>query len=150
MGQILGHVQQTALLPQLLEQAVGAGAQALNGFPPFELISVALNEHLRQGAAAPNEGMVLLQRLRYGTLALSGLGLGVSIEGLAIMSALERRPAERSDGADQPDLSLQHVESRGNTRHRLPAAAPRRRHSTLGFPADVSKKLRCYPWHGHH
>lgn len=86
-GQILGHVQQTAALPQFLEQVTGAGAQAMNGFSPLGLISVAQNEHLRQGISALKEGMVLMQGLQYGTLALSGLGLGVSIAGFAVMAA---------------------------------------------------------------
>lgn len=96
-GQILGHVQQTAFLPQFLEQAAGAGAQALNGFSPLGLISVAQNEHLRRGVAALKEGMALMQGLQYGTLALSGLGLGVSIAGFAIMSAKLRGIETRLD-----------------------------------------------------
>lgn len=82
-GQILGHVQQTAALPKLLETVAGT---ALNGFSPLSAISVVQNETLRRGVAALQEGMVLMQGLQFGTLALSGLGLGVSVAGFAVMA----------------------------------------------------------------
>lgn len=82
-GQILGHVQQTAVLPKLLETVAGT---ALNGFSPLSVISVVQNETLRRGVAALQEGMVLMQGLQFGTLALSGLGLGISVAGFAVMA----------------------------------------------------------------
>ena len=104
-GQILGHVQQTGLTTQILNGIGGLGGQALNTFTPLGMISVAQNEHLRQGVAALKEGMVLMQGLQYGTLALSGLGLGVSIAGFALMNArlggIETRLAEIADAVGQ-------------------------------------------------
>ncbi|WP_136684534.1 hypothetical protein [Falsirhodobacter xinxiangensis] len=93
-GQILGHVQQTGMMNQLLSQLGGA---AINGFTPLGLVSVVQNEHLRQGVAALKEGMVLMQGLQYGTLALSGLGIGVSVAGFALMAAKLRGIESRLD-----------------------------------------------------
>nr|WP_111301150.1 hypothetical protein [Paracoccus saliphilus] len=100
-GQILGHVQQTGLTTQILNGIGGLGSHALNTFTPVGMISVAQNEHLRQGVTALKEGMVLMQGLQYGMLALSGLGLGVSVAGFALMNArlggIESRLAEIAD-----------------------------------------------------
>lgn len=73
------------------------GAEALYGFSPLGLISVAQNEHLRQGVATLKEGMILMQGLQHGTLALSGLGLGVSVAGFALMAAKLRGISSRLD-----------------------------------------------------
>lgn len=104
-GHILGHVQQTGLTTQILNGIGGMGGQVLNSFTPLGMISVAQNEHLRQGVAALQEGMVLMQGLQYGTLALSGLGLGVSIAGFALINAklsgIETRLTQIADAIGQ-------------------------------------------------
>lgn len=81
-GRILGHVQQTSVLQNLLGNLPGIG-DVLTGFSPLELVTAIQNEQIRQGIAELTSGMVLLQNLQYGTLALSGLGLGVSVAGFA-------------------------------------------------------------------
>ena len=80
-GQILGHVQQASGLSPVLTQAFGSTVSG--GFSPLAAVSVVQNETLRRGVAELKDGMVLMQNLQYGTLALSGLGLGVSIAGFA-------------------------------------------------------------------
>lgn len=84
-GQILGHVQQASGLSSVLTQAVGSTVSG--GFSPLSAISVVQNETLRRGVAELKDGMILMQNLQYGTLALSGLGLGVSIAGFAATMA---------------------------------------------------------------
>lgn len=101
-GQILGHVQQASGLGSMLTQA--AGASLSGGFSPLSAISVVQNEALRRGVAELKDGMILMQNLQYGTLALSGLGLGVSILGfaatLAKLKAIEARLDQLSEGLE--------------------------------------------------
>lgn len=115
-GQILGHVQQASGLSSMLTQAVGSAVSG--GFSPLAAISVIQNESLRHGVAELKDGMILMQNLQYGTLALSGLGLGVSIVGFAAMiaklRAIETRLDQLSDGletitADRRDDELKAV-----------------------------------------
>lgn len=83
-GQILGHVQQTGVLQSVLSSvASGAG----NSFSPLGMVAVVQNEALRQGVAALQHGMVLMQGLQYATLAVSGLGLGIAIAGHGVTLA---------------------------------------------------------------
>lgn len=104
-GQILGHVQQTSLTSHILNGIGNLGESALNSFTPLGVVSVVQNEHLRQGVAALKEGMILMQGLQYGTLALSGLGLGVSVAGFAVMNSrlnrIETRLAEIAEAVGE-------------------------------------------------
>ncbi|MBC7137230.1 MAG: hypothetical protein H5U17_00550 [Defluviimonas sp.] len=86
-GHILGHVQQTGVMSQVLNQVGGFAGQAVNAFSPLQAVSILQNEHLRRKVAELKEGMILMQGLQYGTLALSGLGIGVSVAGFAMMAA---------------------------------------------------------------
>ena len=92
-GHILGHVQQASGLTSVLGQA--ASGVLSSGFSPLGMMSVVQNEQIRRGVAELQNGMILMQNLQYGTLALSGLGLGVSIAGfaatLARLKAIEVR-----------------------------------------------------------
>lgn len=69
------------------------------------LLSVVQSEQVRPGVAELQNGMILMQSLQYGTLALSGLGLGVSIAGfaatLARPKAIEARLEAISAAVDQ-------------------------------------------------
>lgn len=102
-GLILGHVQQASGLAPMLGQALGAVGSS--GFSPLGMLSVAQNEGIRRGVAELQNGMILMQNLQYGTLALSGLGLGVSIAGfaatLARLKAIEARLEAISAAVDQ-------------------------------------------------
>ena len=102
-GQILGHVQQASGLTSMLGNA--AGGILSSGFSPLGMMSVVQNEQIRQGIAELQNGMILMQNLQYGTLALSGLGLGVSIAGfaatLARLKAIEARLEALETAVDQ-------------------------------------------------
>lgn len=102
-GLILGHVQQASGLLPMLGQALGTVGSV--GFSPLGIISVVQNEQIRRGVAELQNGMILMQNLQYGTLALSGLGLGVSIAGfaatLARLKAIETRLEAISAAMDQ-------------------------------------------------
>ena len=102
-GLILGHVQQASGLVPMLGQVLGAGGSL--GFSPLDILSIVQNEQVRRGIAELQNGMILMQSLQYGTLALSGLGLGVSIAGfaatLARLKAIEARLEAISAAIDQ-------------------------------------------------
>lgn len=102
-GQILGHVQQASGLSSVLSQTVGSAFSG--GFSPLAAISVVQNETLRRSVAELKGGMVLMQNLQYGTLALSGLGLGVSIAGFAMtlakLRAIEATLDQLSQGLEE-------------------------------------------------
>lgn len=102
-GHILGHVQQASGLTSVLGQA--AGGVLSSGFSPLGMMSVVQNEQIRRGVAELQNGMILMQNLQYGTLALSGLGLGVSIAGfaatLARLKAIETRLGALEDAVDK-------------------------------------------------
>lgn len=97
-GHILGHVQQASGLTSVLGQA--AGGVLSSGFSPLGMMSLVQNEHIRRGVAELQNGMILLQNLQYGTLALSGLGLGVSIAGFAATLARLKAIEARLDALD--------------------------------------------------
>lgn len=83
-GQILGHVQQTHGFAQALMQAGGAVAQT--GFSPLGVIGAIQNEQIKSSMMRLGEGMALLQNLQFASMALSGIGIGVSVAGFAIMN----------------------------------------------------------------
>jgi hypothetical protein len=101
-GQVLGHVQQASGLSSMLTQAVSSTLSG--GFSPLSAVSVVQNEALRRGVAELKDGMILMQNLQYGTLALSGLGLGVSIAGFAAtltkLKAIEAKLEGLSDAME--------------------------------------------------
>ena len=81
-GRILGHVQHTGMLQQVLNGVTGLST---GGFSPLGAVSVLQNEQIKHGIRQLQDGMALMQTLQYGTLALSGLNLGVSVAGFALM-----------------------------------------------------------------
>lgn len=83
-GQILGHVQQTKGFVQALAQAGGAVTQT--GFSPLGGVGVLQNEQIKSSLQQLGQGMELLQNLQFANMALTGLGVGVSIAGFAIMN----------------------------------------------------------------
>ena len=102
-GHILGHVQQASGLSSLLGQT--ASALGSSGFSPLSAISVFQNEQLRRSIGELQNGMFIMQNLQYGGLALSGLGLGVSVAGFAVtmakLRAIETQLDEISDKIGQ-------------------------------------------------
>ncbi|MHA6324548.1 hypothetical protein [Roseivivax sp. CAU 1753] len=83
-GQILGHVQQTQGFAQALAQAGGAAAQT--GFSPLGIAGIVQNEQIKSSLEQLGQGMGLLQNLQFANMALTGIGIGVSVAGFAIMN----------------------------------------------------------------
>ena len=81
-GKVLGHVQQTGVAQELLNGVTGLSS---GGFSPLGAVSVLQNEQIKHGIRQLQDGMALMQTLQYGALALSGLNLGVSVAGFALM-----------------------------------------------------------------
>ena len=98
-GQILGHVQQTSGFSSAVGQAFGA--LGTSSFSPLSAISVFQNEQLRRSIAELGNGMLLMQNLQYGALAISGLGLGVSVAGFAATMAKLRAIEGQLDGISE-------------------------------------------------
>lgn len=85
-GRGVGFLQETGLFQSLFSSAMrGAGATLQNGFSPLALVSVIQNQQIKSRLAEVQSTLSLLQNLQIGTLAVSGLGLGVSVTGFAIM-----------------------------------------------------------------
>lgn len=87
-GRILGHVQQTSVLGNVLGSVLNAGG-TIAGAPVTSLISgVAIfqNEQIKSRLGAMQHSLGLLQNMQVGALALSGIGLGVSVVGFAAMN----------------------------------------------------------------
>jgi hypothetical protein len=83
-GQILGHVQQTQGFVQALAQASGAAAQT--GFSPLGIVGAIQNEQIKSSLEQLGQGVALLQNLQIANMALTGIGIGVSVAGFAIMN----------------------------------------------------------------
>lgn len=83
-GQILGHVQQTQGFAQALAQAGGAAAQT--GFSPLGVVGLVQNEQIKASLKELGQGMALLQNLQFANMALTGVGIGVSVAGFAMMN----------------------------------------------------------------
>lgn len=82
-GQIVGHVQQTGLLGQMLS---GAAGMASTPFLPLQMAAnMAGDGMILSKLADMNETLNLLQVLQVGSLAVSGVGLGVCIAGFAMV-----------------------------------------------------------------
>lgn len=103
-GQILGHVQQSSFLQHALGTLPGVG-DLITGFSPPHILSAVQNEQIRRGIAELQNGMVLIQNLQYGALALSGLGLGVAVAGFAAilgkLKAIEKEIRRLSSAIEQ-------------------------------------------------
>lgn len=110
-GQILGHVQQAGNATGILTNVLGTTFFP-EVFLPLQAADAALgalgalqNEQIKRGIAELQNGMIFMQNLQYGTLALSGLGLGVSLAGFAVtlkkLNAIEKRLDELSDSIAQ-------------------------------------------------
>jgi hypothetical protein len=96
-GTIVGHIQQTNVLNNLISNAVSSfGDLASKGFSPLEIINVVQNEQLKQKLDVMREGMVILQNLH----------LGVSIVGFAVLAKRLRTIETRLDLISQQLTSI--------------------------------------------
>jgi len=91
---VLGHMQQTSAFQQVLNSFIGFGSGG-SPFSPLGVVSVIQNEQIKRGISDLQNSMMLMQNLQYGTLALSGLGIGISVAGFAAtiakLNAIEKR-----------------------------------------------------------
>ncbi len=105
-GQILGHVQPTSVLETFMGSAIqGASSTISQGFNPLGLVAAVQNEQIKSQLRDLNSAFGVMQTLQVSTLAVSGLGLGVSVVGFAVMlkrlNAIERHIGKLSDKIDQ-------------------------------------------------
>lgn len=92
-GRILGHVQQTGALDQILKLAIPAlgaahpalGAAVVAAQTLASGVSLVQNEQIKSRLAAVQSSLGLIQNMQVASLAVSGLGLGVSVVGFAVM-----------------------------------------------------------------
>lgn len=101
-GQIIAHMQPSQGLTRLLGQMTG---MLPSGFNPLDAVALVQNEQIKRGISQLQNGMLLVQNLQYGTLALSGLGLGISVAGfaatLARLKAIEGRIGQLTEAVAQ-------------------------------------------------
>ncbi|WP_390910872.1 hypothetical protein [Pseudosulfitobacter sp. SM2401] len=83
-GRILAHVQPTQGFYQAVAQARGALAQS--GFSPLGVIGAVQNEQIKTSLEKLGQGLGLLQDLQIANIALTGIGIGVSVAGFAIIN----------------------------------------------------------------
>lgn len=85
-GRGVAFLQETSVFQSLFGSALqGVGATLQNGFSPLGLIAVIQNEQIKSRLADVQSTLAILKNLQIGTLAVSGLGLGVSVAGFAVM-----------------------------------------------------------------
>ncbi|MCF3974420.1 hypothetical protein [Paracoccus salsus] len=74
------------MVQSLLNSALsGVGATLQNGFSPLGVVALIQNQQIKSRLAEVQSSLALLQNLQIGTLAVSGLGLGVSVAGFAVI-----------------------------------------------------------------
>lgn len=85
-GRGVAFLQETSVVQSLLNNALnGVGATLQNGLSPLGVVALIQNQQIKSRLAEVQSSLALLQNLQIGTLAVSGLGLGVSVAGFAIM-----------------------------------------------------------------
>lgn len=100
-GRILGHVQQTSVLGKILGSVFNVGG-TVPGTPVTSLlsgVSILQNEQIKSRLGAMQHSLGLLQNMQIGALTLSGIGLGVSVVGFAVMN-------QRLDGISRQIATL--------------------------------------------
>lgn len=85
-GRGVAFLQETNVFQALFGSALrGASATLQNGFSPLGVIAAIQNQQIKSRLAGVQSSLAVLQKIQIGTLAVSGLGLGVSIVGFAVM-----------------------------------------------------------------
>lgn len=85
-GRGVAFLQETGVLDQLLGSAVkGAGATLQSGFNPLGVLTAIQNQQIKSRLVEVQSSLAMLQNVQIGTLAVAGLGVGVSIAGFALM-----------------------------------------------------------------
>ena len=93
-GKILGHVQQSSVAQEVISTALGVAMKA-GPFFPLEAVTAIQNVQIARNIAEIQNGVLLLQQMQVGAIALGGFGLGVAVVGFAVMhaklNAIEKR-----------------------------------------------------------
>lgn len=86
-GRGVGFLQETDALRMVLESVMTSGGNPIVAFANLAAgtASVLQNEQIKSRLVEVQASLNLLQNLQIGTLAVSGLGLGVSVAGFALM-----------------------------------------------------------------
>jgi hypothetical protein len=85
-GRGVAFLQETSLAQSLLNSALtGASTTLQTGFSPLGVAALVQNQQIKSRLADVQSSLAMLQNLQIGTLAVSGLGLGVSVAGFAVM-----------------------------------------------------------------
>ena len=86
-GRGVGFLQETGVLQTILSSVMNSGGNPVVGFANLGLgaASVIQNQQIKSRLAEIQSSLVMLQNLQLGTLAVGGLGLGVSVVGFSIM-----------------------------------------------------------------
>jgi hypothetical protein len=85
-GQIVAHVQPTQVFEKFLGAATSGVVNTVSqGFSPLGAISVVQNQIISQKLTAMSASLSFIQSAQMATLAVSGLGLGVSVVGFAVV-----------------------------------------------------------------
>lgn len=85
-GRGVAFLQETSVLDSLLGSAFrGVSATLQSGFSPLGLVAVIQNQQIKSRLADVQSSLALFQNIQLGTLAVSGLGLGISAAGFAVM-----------------------------------------------------------------
>jgi hypothetical protein len=83
-GKILAHVQPTQGFFNVFAQV--GGAIAKTGFSPLGIIGAVQGEQIKSGIERLEQGMGFLQNLQIANMALTGVGIGVSVAVFAIIN----------------------------------------------------------------
>lgn len=85
-GRGVAFLQETSVVQSLLNNALsGVGSTLQNGLSPLGVVALIQNQQIKSRLAEVQSSLALMQNLQIGTLAVSGLGLGVSVAGFAMM-----------------------------------------------------------------
>lgn len=86
-GRGIAFLQETGMPQTILNSVMTSGGNPIGGFANLGLgaASVIQNQQIKSRLAEVQSSLALLKNLQIGTLAVSGLGLGVSVAGFAVM-----------------------------------------------------------------
>ena len=86
-GRGVGFLQETGMMQMALDSITKSGGNPIVGVANLALGSASMvqGRQIKGQLSEIQSSMALLQNLQFGTLAVSGLGLGVSVAGFAVM-----------------------------------------------------------------
>lgn len=118
-GRILAHVQPTGIFGTMMQSSLqGLGSTLTQGFNPLGVVTVIQNQQIKSGIRQVQSAMGLLQNLQVGTLAVSGMGLGVSVVGFALMLK-QLKKIEPNSWTWRPDRPRDQRPARRRRHHHL-------------------------------